>query len=94
MRHEASASLMRSSWHLGPIEGIGLECGIPKHFAPLQPSEQVTRLQSGNLGEGWGLDLSVQPDKRLVVRAHRAQCMSNLTCRQPGNLALRFGAIG
>lgn len=64
--------------------------GHGNQFAPLQPPKQIARLQSGSLREGRSLDLTVQPDKRFVVRAHWTQCMSDLICYQPGNLTWRF----
>jgi hypothetical protein len=65
--------------------------GHGNQFAPLQPPKQIARLQSGSLREGRSLDLTVQPDKRFVVRAHWTQCMSDLICYQPGN---QLGASG
>jgi len=41
-----------------------------KQLAPLQTSQQISRLHSGSLGERWGLDFSVQPNKRFVAWAH------------------------
>jgi hypothetical protein len=48
---------------------MGRRCGSESH-SRLKLSEKETRLHPGLGGKGRGLDLSPQPNERLVVWAH------------------------
>jgi len=39
-------------------------------LAPLEPAQEISRFDSGLPGKGWRFDLSMEPDERLILRAH------------------------
>ena len=48
----------------------------------LQQTQQITGFDPGRPGKGRRPDFSVQPDERLVARAHGDYTMSDPTCSQ------------
>ena len=73
-----------------PIDGIGLKSHF-KHLTPLQAPQQKPSLDTTFLGKSRRFHFAMQPNERLVLRAHGAQYISKQTWRK-SHLTHRWSA--